>query len=102
MKGLILSCMDRDREEAYECCRRGLRNSLTSANCTLLPTRHVDGCAMVSFVPRGSLGWHVMGVLYRADRDYQNSVKCFKNALRMDRVRLVLLTKRSGGFLAGG
>jgi len=76
MKGLILNCMDRKREEAFEYVRRGLRNSLASPNC-----KRLSNCIAIIL-----LGWHVYGVLWRAERDYHRAVTCFKNALKHEPV----------------
>jgi len=61
MKGLTLNCMER-KEEAYELVRRGLKANLRSHVC-----------------------WHVYGLLYRSDRNYAEAIKCYINALRMDK-----------------
>eukprot|EP00698_Gefionella_okellyi_P005500 TRINITY_DN15029_c0_g1_i1.p1 TRINITY_DN15029_c0_g1~~TRINITY_DN15029_c0_g1_i1.p1 ORF type:complete len:739 (+),score=130.85 TRINITY_DN15029_c0_g1_i1:209-2218(+) len=53
--------MDKGRDEAFDFVRRGLRNSLGSANC-----------------------WHVYGVLWRVERNYEQAVICFRNALKHD------------------
>ncbi|CAL0325972.1 unnamed protein product [Lupinus luteus] len=60
MKGLTLNCMDR-KSEAYELVRQGLKNDLKSHVC-----------------------WHVFGLLYRADREYREAIKCYRNALKID------------------
>ncbi|CCG84078.1 protein of unknown function [Taphrina deformans PYCC 5710] len=67
MKGLILTNMDK-KEEGWECVRKGLRNDLKSHIC-----------------------WHVYGLLYRADRNYEESMKCYLNALKYDPDNLVVL-----------
>lgn len=61
MKGLTLNCLNK-KEEAYEYVRRGLKNDLKSHVC-----------------------WHVYGLLYRSDREYNEAVKCYVNALRIDK-----------------
>ncbi|KAL4424899.1 hypothetical protein ABPG77_002122 [Micractinium sp. CCAP 211/92] len=67
MKGLLLNCLDR-KEEAYELVKRGVKNDLRSHVC-----------------------WHVYGLLYRSDREYDEAIKCYKNALRMDRENLTVM-----------
>lgn len=67
MKGLILTNIDR-KEEGWECVRKGLRNDLKSHIC-----------------------WHVYGLLYRAERNYEESMKCYVNALKFDPDNLVVL-----------
>lgn len=68
MKGLTLSCMNR-KEEAYELVKLGLVKSKCKS--------HV--C------------WHVFGLLYRADKNYDESIKCYRNALRIDPDNLQIL-----------
>ncbi|XP_010532133.1 PREDICTED: N-alpha-acetyltransferase 15, NatA auxiliary subunit-like [Tarenaya hassleriana] len=60
MKGLTLNCMDR-KTEAYELVRLGVKNDIKSHVC-----------------------WHVLGLLYRSDREYREAIKCYRNALRID------------------
>ena len=40
-----------------------------------------DGCRIPA--------WHVFGLLYRSDRNYEEAIKCYRNALRIDKVGLV-------------
>ena len=61
MKGLTLNYLDR-KPEAYELVRAGLKNDLRSHVC-----------------------WHVYGLLYRSDREYREAIKCYANALRLDK-----------------
>eukprot|EP00930_Biecheleria_cincta_P003395 TRINITY_DN104326_c0_g1_i1.p1 TRINITY_DN104326_c0_g1~~TRINITY_DN104326_c0_g1_i1.p1 ORF type:complete len:939 (-),score=227.78 TRINITY_DN104326_c0_g1_i1:125-2941(-) len=67
MKGLTLSYLDK-KEEAYDLVRKGLKNDLKSHVC-----------------------WHVFGLLYRQDRDYQEAVKCYRQALRIDSENIQIL-----------
>ncbi|ESO01348.1 hypothetical protein HELRODRAFT_112750 [Helobdella robusta] len=67
MKGLTLSCLGK-KDEAYEFVRRGLRNSLKSHVC-----------------------WHAYGLLQRADRKYDEAIKCYRNALKWDKDNLQIL-----------
>ena len=60
MKGLLLNGLDK-REEAYQLARQGLKLNLKSHVC-----------------------WHVLGLIYRSDRNYVEAAKCYKSALRMD------------------
>ncbi|GFH18774.1 TPR_REGION domain-containing protein, partial [Haematococcus lacustris] len=63
MKGLTLSNMGADKkDEAYELVRRGLKADLKSHVC-----------------------WHVYGLMYRQDQDYKEAIKCYQNALRIDK-----------------
>jgi peptide alpha-N-acetyltransferase len=69
MKGLTLSYLDpKKKDEAYELVRRGLKNDLKSHVC-----------------------WHVLGLLYRQDRDYSEAVKCYRSALRFDPENIQIL-----------
>ncbi|KAL8455770.1 hypothetical protein Emag_000344 [Eimeria magna] len=62
MKGLILSNMGSDKkQEAYDYAKRGLRADITNCVC-----------------------WHVLGLLYRQDKDYAEASKCFVQTLRLD------------------
>jgi tetratricopeptide (TPR) repeat protein len=60
MKGLLLNGLDK-RDEAYQLARQGLKLNLKSHVC-----------------------WHVLGLIYRSDRNYVEAAKCYKSALRMD------------------
>lgn len=60
MKGLTLSYMSK-REEAHELVKLGLRNDLRSHVC-----------------------WHVLGLLHRSDRNYDQAIKAYKQALSID------------------
>lgn len=62
LKGLVLNCMNR-KEEAYDLVKRGLKNDLMSHVC-----------------------WHVYGLLYRSDKDHTQAIKCYRSALRFDKV----------------
>jgi N-alpha-acetyltransferase 15/16, NatA auxiliary subunit len=69
MKGLILNSLGPSRKtEAYELCRKGLRYDLTSHIC-----------------------WHVLGMLYRSDRNYEEGLKCYCNAIKFDKDNLNIL-----------
>lgn len=61
MKGLFLGHLGR-KEEGYELIRSGIKCSLKSCVC-----------------------WHVYGLLYRADKNYEEAMKCYRNALRFDK-----------------
>eukprot|EP00937_MAST-01D_sp_MAST-1D-sp2_P000728 g728.t1 len=60
MKGLILNSQQK-KKEAYALVKLGLRHNMRSHVC-----------------------WHVYGLLYRSDRDYNQAIKCYRNALRID------------------
>ena len=68
MKGLTLNATGK-KEEALEFVKLGLRNDMRSHIC-----------------------WHVYGLFYRADRDYNQAIKCYMNALRIDTENKQILT----------
>ncbi|CAI5716583.1 unnamed protein product [Peronospora effusa] len=67
MKGLTLNCMGR-KDEAYDFVKNGLRHDLRSHVC-----------------------WHVFGLLYRSDLNYNEAIKCYRNAIRIDPENLQIL-----------
>ncbi|KCV69885.1 hypothetical protein H696_03352 [Fonticula alba] len=60
LKALTLNFLKR-KEEAYELARQAVQNNLTNFLC-----------------------WHVIGLIYRSDRNYTEAIKCYRNALRID------------------
>lgn len=60
MRGLLLNCMER-KAEAYDHVKRGLRADMRSHVC-----------------------WHVYGLLHRSDRNYNDAIKSYKQALKID------------------
>jgi len=67
MKGLTLNCMDK-KTEAYELVKKGIKFDITSHVC-----------------------WHVLGLLYRSDRDYVEASKCYNTALKHDKENIQIL-----------
>ncbi|KAI8598904.1 NMDA receptor-regulated protein 1-domain-containing protein [Dissophora ornata] len=67
MKGLFYNHMDK-KEEAYEHVKKGLRFDLKSHIC-----------------------WHVFGLLYRSDKNYEEASKCYINALKYDKENIQIL-----------
>ncbi|KAI9091536.1 NMDA receptor-regulated protein 1-domain-containing protein [Phlyctochytrium arcticum] len=67
MKGLFLSHLER-KDEGYEFVKRGLRNDLTSHTC-----------------------WHVYGLMHRADKNYEEAIKCYVNALKFDKTNMQII-----------
>jgi len=67
MKGLTLNCTGK-RDDAYDFVKRGLRNDMRSHVC-----------------------WHVFGLLHRSDRNYNEAIKAYKQALRIDPENLQIL-----------
>jgi N-alpha-acetyltransferase 15/16, NatA auxiliary subunit len=88
MKGLILTYQDK-KEEGYELVRRGLKCDLKSHVCTHCPARGVSPYATAAdrAPPFVCPAWHVYGLIYRADRNYEEAIKCYRNALRIDKAR---------------
>ncbi|KAK9454572.1 NMDA receptor-regulated protein 1-domain-containing protein [Dipodascopsis uninucleata] len=60
MKGLML-CFQKKKEEGHELIKKGLRCDLTSFIC-----------------------WHVYGLFYRTEHNYEEAVKCYTHALKYD------------------
>ncbi|TPX56185.1 hypothetical protein PhCBS80983_g04730 [Powellomyces hirtus] len=67
MKGLFLSHLNR-KEEGYEFVKKGLRNDLMSHTC-----------------------WHVYGLMHRADKNYDEAIKCYVNALKFDKENMQII-----------
>ncbi|GMT19158.1 hypothetical protein PFISCL1PPCAC_10455, partial [Pristionchus fissidentatus] len=67
MKGLILNCMGK-HDEAMDCVKRGLKADIRSHVC-----------------------WHVYGLVHRADKKYDEAIKAYKMALRLDSDNLQIL-----------
>lgn len=64
MKGLFLTNVDRTAE-GFELVKRGVRNDLKS---------HIV--------------WHVYGLMHRADKNYEEALKCYVQANRIEQVSL--------------
>jgi tetratricopeptide (TPR) repeat protein len=62
MKGLFSHCLDR-KDEGMDLVKKGLRNDIRSHIC-----------------------WHVYGLVYRADKNYEEAIKCYGQALKCDKV----------------
>mgnify|MGYP002714074095 FL=1 len=63
LKGLVLASIHR-REEGLRLAKQGLRLNLMSFIC-----------------------WHALGIIHRMDRNYEESLKCYAQALRIESVR---------------
>lgn len=63
MKGLILTHLGR-REEGFELVKQGVRLDLTSHIC-----------------------WHVFGLIQKGQKNYEEALKSYTQALRFDKVR---------------
>jgi peptide alpha-N-acetyltransferase len=69
MKGLVLNSMDKaNREDAIATVKLGLRNDMRSHVC-----------------------WHVYGLIYRSERNYNEAIKAYKQALRIDTQNIQIL-----------
>ncbi|KAJ6221410.1 hypothetical protein RDWZM_007222 [Blomia tropicalis] len=71
MKGLILNSMGK-KQEAFDYVRRGLKNDVRSHVC-----------------------WHVFGLLQKADHKYEEAIKCYRNALRLKKDSVQILSDLS-------
>lgn len=67
MRGLFLANLGR-REEGYETVRQAIKIDLKSHVC-----------------------WHVFGILYRSDKNYDEALKCYRSALRFDKDNFQIL-----------
>ncbi|KZT68345.1 N-terminal acetyltransferase A, auxiliary subunit [Daedalea quercina L-15889] len=67
MKGLILTHMGR-REEGIELVKKGMRSDLTSHIC-----------------------WHVFGLIQKGEKNYEEALKSYTQALRFDKENLNIL-----------
>jgi len=67
MKGLVMNSMSK-RDDAHALVKQGLMNDMRSHVC-----------------------WHVYGLLHRSDRNYNEAIKAYKQALRIDNDNLQIL-----------
>ncbi|GJJ69727.1 N-alpha-acetyltransferase 15/16, NatA auxiliary subunit [Entomortierella parvispora] len=67
LKGLFCNHLDK-KEEAYEFVKKGLRHDLKSHIC-----------------------WHVFGLLYRSDKNYEEALKCYSQALKIDKENIQIM-----------
>lgn len=65
MKGLVLTHMGQ-REEGLELVKKGIRLDLTSHIC-----------------------WHVFGLIQKGEKNYEEALKSYTQALRFDKVSLL-------------
>ncbi|KAF9922180.1 N-alpha-acetyltransferase 16, NatA auxiliary subunit [Linnemannia zychae] len=63
MKGLFYNHMDK-KDLAHEFVKKGIRQDMKSHIC-----------------------WHVFGLLYRSDKNYEEAAKCYAHALKYDKMR---------------
>ena len=45
----------------------------------------------VLYYPDHETGWHVYGLLQRSDKKYDEAIKCYRNALKWDKVSWAFL-----------
>jgi tetratricopeptide (TPR) repeat protein len=67
MKGLVLTHLGR-REEGLELVKKGVRLDLTSHIC-----------------------WHVFGLIQKGEKNYEEALKSYTQALRFDKVREIVM-----------
>ncbi|KAG5449784.1 N-alpha-acetyltransferase 15, NatA auxiliary subunit [Clonorchis sinensis] len=67
MKGILLNCLGK-KEEAREYVKRGLKANISSFVC-----------------------WHIYGLIQKSDRKYDEAIKCYLQALRLDPENLQVL-----------
>uniref|UniRef100_A0A0X3P3M8 Uncharacterized protein n=1 Tax=Schistocephalus solidus TaxID=70667 RepID=A0A0X3P3M8_SCHSO len=67
MKGILLNCMGK-KEEARDLVKRGLRANLQSFVC-----------------------WHIYGLIMKSDRKYEEAIRCYIQALKLDPNNLQVL-----------
>ena len=70
MKGLVLTHLGR-REEGLELVKKGIRLDLTSHIC-----------------------WHVFGLIQKGEKNYEEALKSYTQALRFDKVRMPFTSAR--------
>jgi len=78
MKGLFLSALEK-KEEAFEFVRQGLKMNIMSHIC-----------------------WHVYGLLWRSEKNYEEAVKCYRHALKYDKVNMTLYNGKGNMIRYGG
>nr|CAH8854066.1 unnamed protein product [Trichobilharzia regenti] len=67
MKGILLNCLGK-KDEAREYVKRGLKANITSFVC-----------------------WHIYGLIHKSDHKYEEAIKCYLQALRLDNDNLQVL-----------
>ncbi|VDN60581.1 unnamed protein product [Dracunculus medinensis] len=67
MKGLLLNCLGK-RDEAQDCVKRGLKADIRSHVC-----------------------WHVFGLIQRSEKKYDEAMKAYKQALKLDSNNMQIL-----------
>lgn len=82
LKGLFLLFLDK-REEGFEICKRGLKLNLQSHICTLFSYSIMSYFFFVA--------WHILGLMHRQDKNYEEAIKSYKNALRIDKDNFQIL-----------
>ncbi|KAM7540214.1 hypothetical protein Aperf_G00000030325 [Anoplocephala perfoliata] len=67
MKGILLNCLGK-KEEARDFVKRGLRSNIQSFVC-----------------------WHIYGLIMKSDRQYEDAIRCYIQALKLDKNNLQVL-----------
>lgn len=75
MKGLFLASQDR-KEEGYEFIKKGVRQDMGS---------HIV--------------WHVYGLMHRADKNFEEALKCYSQANKIEKVRRPSAVRARGAAL---
>jgi len=112
MKGLTINCMGADKkEEAYNLVKEVLRRGPVTARLPLPMTKPLNrtlasprfrtilltGRAAlfplkgIKYDMKSHVCWHVYGLLYRSDRLYKDAIKCYRQALKLDKDNLQIL-----------
>ncbi len=77
MKGLVLTYMGK-KEEGWDFVKKGVRFDLRSHIC-----------------------WHVYGLLHKSDKNYEEAMKCYNQALKFDKVRALRVWSVRFSLLTG-
>lgn len=77
MKGLVLTYMGK-KEEGWDLVKKGVRFDLSSHIC-----------------------WHVYGLLHKSDKNYEEAMKCYNQALKFDKVCALRSENARFSLLAG-
>ena len=93
MKGLFLNNLQK-KEEGYDFVKRGVQNDLTSHICKnfifRFPYRFQKKEVLLLMKVNINIiviliGWHVYGLLHRADKNYAEAAKCYTHALKYNK-----------------
>ena len=103
MKGLFLNNLQK-KEEGYDYVKRGVQNDLTSHICktfffivfisavkksVAIMKAKINTITLITIITL--IGWHVYGLLHRADKNYAEAAKCYTHALKYNKNDLHIL-----------